>query len=151
MIFWVSRLPKLKGLFSSLPRELVEFFSASISQKHQFFSFLFPHCPALASVCHCREYYGFCYPFSALPSSLFRMSLSGILWFLLSFFRTVQLSLPYVTVGNIMVSAIVFPHCPALASVCHCREYYGFCYPFSALSISRFHMSLLGILWFLLF
>ena len=63
MIFWVSRLPKLKSLFSSLSRELVKFFSASIAQKH--------------------------------------------LFFFLSFSRTVQLSLPYVPVGNIMVSAIL--------------------------------------------
>ena len=34
-----------------------------------FFPFLFPHCPPLASVCHCREYYGFCYfNFGSFPN-----------------------------------------------------------------------------------
>ena len=37
VIFWVSRLPRLKGLFSSLSRELVKFFSTSIAQKLYFF------------------------------------------------------------------------------------------------------------------
>jgi len=51
VIVWVSCLLKLKGLLSSLSRELVKSFSMSIAQKHKFFSF----------------------PFSALSSSRFIM------------------------------------------------------------------------------
>jgi len=39
VIFWVSRLPKLKGLFFSLSRELVKFFTNYVSSKFSCFFF----------------------------------------------------------------------------------------------------------------